>query len=159
MEETFKQDIQLGLAEGSTQFTICKEFRKLQLQEEATYANGHSSLFQFLSENMHNNLLEVLGFVSNIPIGYAGFEPCFCGCKDRLIWRFFYIPVQLRKYGLALKFGRAVVRYMKETIGDDVKIEVTYSPKNNAMSHIFRYFCFEQTYVTGELAIGEILTR
>lgn len=159
MEETFKQDIQLGLAVDSTQLELCRGFRKAQLLEEGENANGHSSLFKFLSENMHNNLLEVLGFVSSIPVGYAGFEPCACGCKDRLVWRCFYIPVQLRKYGLALKFGRSVVRYLKETVGENITIEVTHSSTNNAMSHLFRYFCFKQTYVTGELAIGEILTR
>ncbi len=134
--------------------------REQHLEEEAAMDGDHPGIFEFLRKNIHeNSLLQFLGFVSNIPIGYAAFEPCPCGCK-LLTWRFFYIPVQLRKYGFALKLARETLRLLQSTLNEeDIRVEVTINTSNSAMDHIFRYAKFKETYRTGVLPIGEILKR
>lgn len=137
---------------------MAKSMRDLHLEEEGTMSGAHPGIFAFMSENIdENRLLQFLGFVSNIPVGYAAFEPCPCGCR-LLSWKFFYVPVQLRKYGLAMKLARETLRLLKKTY-DDVKIEVTVNTSNSAMDHIFRYAKFKETYRTGVLSVGEILER
>lgn len=159
MESTFKQDIRLGLPDDEQSYELCKRFREAQLEEEAALDPNHRSLYEFILKYPPENILEVLGFVSNIPIGYAGFSPCGCGCKNRLIWNFFYIPVKLRKYGLGLRFARASCRWLQEKLGPDVVIEITHHEENSAMNQIFRYAGFKKTRTTGELSLGEILRR
>jgi len=119
---------------------------------------AHPGIFEFISKNIdENRLLQFLGFTCNIPVGYAAFEPCPCGCK-LLSWKFFYVPVQLRKYGLAMKLARETLRLLQKTC-DEVKIEVTINTSNSAMDHIFRYAGFKEVYKTGVLPIGKILER
>ena len=132
--------------------------REGHLSEEYGDTNGHTGLLEIVSKNINEDiLLQFLGFVSNVPVGYAAFEPCPCGCK-LLSWRFFYVPIQLRKYGFALKLAREVIRLLQKTF-EDVKIEVTINSSNSAMDHIFRYAGFKETYRTGVLPIGKILER
>jgi hypothetical protein len=159
MELIFKRDIRLGVPEDDVSRTVADTFRTAHLAEEAKYSATHSALFGFLSKNINENLLEIIGYVDNIPIGYAGFDPCGCGCDNRLMWKYMYIPLHLRKYGLGLRFARAVLRRIQEFLEADTIIEVSYQTSNDAMSHIFRYAGFKRTVVTGELAVGEILTR
>jgi hypothetical protein len=158
MASTFRQDIRLGVPEDDVSRSIADTFRTAQFDEEAGYSQNHKELFAFLSQNIDENLFEILGYVGNIPIGYAGFTPCGCGCGNRLIWKFLYIPLHLRKYGLGLRFARAVLLRIQEFVDADTIIEVSYQTSNDAMSHIFRYAGFKRTFVTGELAVGEILT-
>ena len=154
----FKQDIQVAPCKTDAALAVAKSMREAHLEEEAALDGEHPGIFDVVRENIdENRLLQFLGFVSNIPVGYAAFEPCPCGCK-LLIWRFFYVPVQLRKYGLALKLARETIRLLQKTF-DDVKIEVTVNSSNSAMDHIFRYAKFKEVYRTGVLSVGEILER
>ena len=134
-------------------------FRTSHLDEESHMSATHKDIFRFISENPDENLLEILGYIDNIPIGYAGFSPCGCGCGNRLKWTYMYIPTNLRKYGLGLRFARAVITKLTELVNPDTIVEVSYQTSNDAMSHIFRYAGFKKTLITGELAVGEILTR
>lgn len=159
MGSTFKQDIRLGPPDGETKRNLCNQLREEQIKEEMGLDEGHRSLYEFILKFPQENVLEILGYVSNIPIGYAGFMPCGCGGCNRLTWTYFYIPVQLRKYGLGLRFARAVLRFLKEKLGDEVIIEICHHENNSAMTQLFRYAGFKRTRVTGELSLGEILRR
>jgi len=159
MASTFKRDIRLGVPDDELSRSIADSFRIEHLVEEAGYTDTHKDIMVFISKNPDKNLLEILGYIDNIPIGYAGFSPCGCGCQNRLRWAYMYIPVQLRKYGLGLRFARAVINKVTELVVPDTIIEVSYQTANDAMSHIFRYAGFKKTLVTGELAVGKILTR
>jgi hypothetical protein len=159
MASTFKRDIRLGVPEDSVSRSIADSFREAHLAEESGYTDTHKDLFTFISKNIDRNLLEIIGYIDNIPIGYAGFTPCGCGCGNRLRWSYMYIPVKLRKYGLGLRFSRTVIKKITELVDKETIIEVSYQTSNDAMSHIFRYAGFEKTVVTGELAVGKILTR
>lgn len=159
MESTFKRDIRLGVPDDAISRQIANDMRKAHLDEEARMSRSHPDIFRFISNNVDENVLEILGYIDNIPIGYAGFSPCGCGCKNRLKWAYMYIPLHLRKYGLGLRFARVVIKKLTELVDTDTIIEVSYQTSNDAMSHIFRYAGFEKTLITGELAVGEILTR
>jgi len=159
MASTFKRDIRLGVPDSADSRAIADSFRAEHLAEECSYTDTHKDLLVFISKNPDDNLLEILGYIDNIPIGYAGFTPCGCGCQNRLRWTYMYIPANLRKYGLGLRFARAVINKITELVNPDTIIEVSYQTANDAMSHIFRYAGFKKTLVTGELAVGKILTR
>jgi hypothetical protein len=155
----FKQAIQVAPCDSPLAKEIANSMREAHLEEEKTLDGEHPGLFEHIKKTLDENiLLQFLGYVSNIPVGYAAFEPCPCGCK-LLIWRFFYVPVQLRKYGYALKLAREMIRAVERIYGSDVKIEVTINASNSAMEHIFRYAKFKCAYKTGVLPIGEILKR
>lgn len=132
--------------------------RDEQLQEEATLDPDHVSLYVHASNNIdEKDLLQFLGFVNNIPVCYAAFQPCVCGC-GRVNWRFLYVPVQLRKYGIGLKFVRAILLNFAK-FKPDLKIEVTFVKNNRPTANLFRYFGMKEIHRTGVSTVGELLTR
>ena len=129
------------------------------MKEEATYDKDHICYFsdeRFQEFERENNLLELIGYYRNLPSAYAGF--LMCPCKV-LLWKFFYIPKQLRKYSLSLPFAREIMKDFEERIGKNQKIEIIWNSNNRSMDMICRYLGMKVTYKTGVTTVGEILAR
>jgi hypothetical protein len=133
--------------------------RREHMDEEQERDPVHKCLFtdeRCRDFGTNENLLELIGYLGYLPAAYAGFEMCTCKV---LIWRFFYIPKQLRKLSLSLPFAREVMKVFHKQMGPDIKIEIAWNVNNRTMNMICRYLGLKVIYQTGVTTVGEILER
>ena len=137
-----KQDIRIVPVDDrySKDAKYARIMRREQMTEEQGFDKNHTCYFsdeRCIDFNKIDNFIELMGYINNIPVAYAGFEICL-PCKI-FLWRFFYIPTPLRKFSLSLPFARKIVDYFSQKIGPDVKLEITWHKDNRTMDMICRY--------------------
>ena len=137
---------------------ICKTFRQMQILEEQSFNYAHSCQWaDVLKNDSEKSLLQFLGYVRKIPVAYAGFQMCPCHV---LLWKYFFVLPTCRQIGIALPFGRELVRQLCRRLGPSTKLEITYNARGNqAMHKIMTYFGVKPECITGVVGVGEILKR
>lgn len=140
------------LVDTADESKIAAHFRAEAIRHSLSLEKNHiKSCFPI--EEYDIRLIEILGFVQFMPVAYAGFEACGDGC-DVLIWRFLYVPENVRNKNITLPFIRTLKGILKRQFGSEKIIEMTYHKDNKVMERIASHFGFDRTYIKAVKKLG-----